>query len=173
MVISTSQNCNILEDPYWARNKHIIHSSLCYVLLWFGINTLRPRQMAAIFQTTFSNAFSWMKMYQFSLRLHWSLFPRVKLTIFHPWFRQWLGADQATSHYLNQGWKVYWRIYTSLGLNELSDFTPTFQDYITNIGAIICPQSQWSNTEKHGYIDHSAVLVVNYGISNTTVLEIP
>ena len=27
------------------------------------VNTLRPRQMAAIFQTTFSNAFSWMKMY--------------------------------------------------------------------------------------------------------------
>ena len=25
--------------------------------------TLRPRQMAAIFQTTFSNAFSWMRMY--------------------------------------------------------------------------------------------------------------
>ena len=26
------------------------------------VNTLRPRQIAAIFQTTFSNAFSWMKM---------------------------------------------------------------------------------------------------------------
>ena len=51
------------------------------------INTLRPRQMAAIFQTTFSNAFSWMKMYQFRLRFHWSLFPRAKLTIFQHWFR--------------------------------------------------------------------------------------
>ena len=49
-------------------------------------NTLRPRLMAAIFQTTFSNAFSWMKMYQFQLRFHWSLFPRVKLTIFQHWF---------------------------------------------------------------------------------------
>ena len=29
----------------------------------FHLNTLRPRQMAAIFQTTFSNALSWMKMY--------------------------------------------------------------------------------------------------------------
>ena len=28
-----------------------------------GFNTLKPRQIAAIFQTTFSNAFSWMKMY--------------------------------------------------------------------------------------------------------------
>ena len=28
-------------------------------------------------------------------------------------------ADQATSHYLNQWWVVYWRIYASPGLNEL------------------------------------------------------
>ena len=34
-------------------------------------------KMAAIFQTTFSNAFSWMKMFKFRLRFHWSLFPRV------------------------------------------------------------------------------------------------
>ena len=30
-----------------------------------------------------------------------------------------LGADQATIHYLNKWWLVYWRIYASLGLNEL------------------------------------------------------
>ena len=44
-------------------------------------------KMAAIFHTTFSNAFSWMKMFKFRLRFHWSLFPRVQLTIFHHWFR--------------------------------------------------------------------------------------
>ena len=44
-------------------------------------------KMDAILQPTFSNAFSWMKMYQFRLRFHWSLFPRVKLTIFQHWFR--------------------------------------------------------------------------------------
>ena len=38
--------------------------------------------MAAIFQTTFSNALSWMKMCWFRLIFHWSLFTRVKLTIF-------------------------------------------------------------------------------------------
>ena len=42
-----------------------------------------PDKMAVIFQTTFSNAFSWMKMNEFRLRFHWNLFPRVKLTIFH------------------------------------------------------------------------------------------
>ena len=83
------------------------------------INKLRPRQMDAISQTTFSNAFSWMKMFEFRLKFHWSLFPRVQLTIFQQWFRWWLGAVQATSHYLNQWWLVYWCIYASLGLNEL------------------------------------------------------
>ena len=78
--------------------------------------------MAAIFQTTFSNAFSSVKMYEFRLRFHWGLFRMVQLTIFQHWFRKWLGTGQATSHYLNQWWLVCWRIYASLGLNELKQF---------------------------------------------------
>ena len=39
-------------------------------------------KMAAIFQTTFSNGFSWMKIYEFRLTFHWSLFLGVQLTIF-------------------------------------------------------------------------------------------
>ena len=39
-------------------------------------------KMAAIYQTAFSDEFSWMKMYKFRLRFHLRLFPRVKLTIF-------------------------------------------------------------------------------------------
>ena len=63
-------------------------SSICWVLRFSKlskdcspVNTLRPRQMDAISQTTFSNAFSWMKMFEFRLKIHWSLFPRVELTI--------------------------------------------------------------------------------------------
>ena len=74
----------------------------------------------AISQTTFSNTFSWMKIFEFRLKFHWSLFPRVRLTIFQHWFRWWLGAVQATGHYLNQWWLIYRRIYASLGLNELT-----------------------------------------------------
>ena len=59
-------------------------------------------KMAAIFQMTFSNAFPWMKVYEFWLRFHWSLFLRVQLTIFLHWFRWWHGTSQATSHGLNQ-----------------------------------------------------------------------
>ena len=44
-------------------------------------------KMAAIFQTTFSNRFSWMKMCEFRWTFHWSLFLGVQLTIFQNWFR--------------------------------------------------------------------------------------
>ena len=76
--------------------------------------------MAAISQTTLSNSFSWMKMSEFRLKFHWNSFHRVQLTIFQYWFRWWLGAVQATSHYLKQWWLVHRRIYASLGLNELN-----------------------------------------------------
>ena len=58
-------------------------------------------KMAAIIQTTISNAFSWVKILEFRLKFHRSLFPRVQLTIYQHWLKQWRGADQATSHYLN------------------------------------------------------------------------
>ena len=77
-------------------------------------------KIATILKTTFSNAFSLMKMYEFNLIFHWSLVLMLELTIFQHWFIKWLGADQATSHNLNQWWLVYWHIYTSFSLNELS-----------------------------------------------------
>ena len=82
--------------------------------------------MNNISQTTFSKVFSSMEMFEFRLKFHWSLFPRVELTIFQHWFRYWLGVVQATSHYLNQWWLVHRRIYASLGLNEL-----TYINYIS------------------------------------------
>ena len=67
-------------------------------LLWPIFNTWRPRQL----RHQFSNTFTWMKMYENRLRFHWSLFLSVQLTIFHHWSIKWLGADQTTSHYVNQ-----------------------------------------------------------------------
>ena len=77
-------------------------------------------KMAAIFQTTFSNAFSWMKMFKFRLRFHGSLFPRVQLMIFQHWFG-----------YLNHWWLVYWRIYASLGLNVLTCVYIVSRDFLS------------------------------------------
>ena len=63
-------------------------------------------KIAAILHTTFSNAFSWVKMYEFSWSFNKILFLRFELTIFQHWFRWWLGTDQATSHYLDQWWFI-------------------------------------------------------------------
>ena len=79
------------------------------LLTYWGRN-----KKAEIFQTTFSNAFSWMKMFQLWLKFHWSVFLRVQSIIFHHRFRKWFGAVQATSHYLIQWWSVYRCIYVSL-----------------------------------------------------------
>ena len=53
-------------------------------VIW--VNTLRPRQDGGRFQTTLSNAFSWMKMLWFLLKLK-SLLLLVQIPIFQHWFR--------------------------------------------------------------------------------------
>ena len=104
--------------------------------------------MDAISQTTLSNALSWTKMCEFRLRFHWSLSLGVQLTIFQHWLRWWLGADQATSHYLNQCWYLYRRIYASLGLNELA----IDQAHTTNQ----CYHQRWRG--KISFIDTASAL---------------
>ena len=44
-------------------------------------------KMAAISQTTLSNPFSWMKMFELRITFHWSLLLWFQLTIFQHWFR--------------------------------------------------------------------------------------
>ena len=58
--------------------------------------------MALILQTTFTNAFLCLKIDVLWLKVHWYLFPRVQSTISQHYFRLQLGAEHATSHYLNQ-----------------------------------------------------------------------
>ena len=70
-----------------------------------SINILRPQQNCRHFPDDFKCIFL-MKIYEFRLRFHWSLFLRF--------------ADQATSPYLTQWWLVYWRIHASIGFIELN-----------------------------------------------------
>ena len=43
--------------------------------------------MVTMLQTASANAFSWMKITVFGLKLHWNLFPMVQITISWQWFR--------------------------------------------------------------------------------------
>ena len=100
-------------------------------------NTLRPGRNCHyfaddIFKCIFLNENIWISL-KISLK-----FLSSELTIFQHWFRQWLGADQATSHYLNRCWLVYWRIYPSLGLNELSHSLYPFLEIISRSPRHVC-----------------------------------
>ena len=59
-----------------------LHNYVIYVNIQWSWD-----KMAAIFQTTLPNAFSWMKMFEYRLRFHRSLFISVQLIIFQHWFR--------------------------------------------------------------------------------------
>ena len=90
--------------------------AMCRIL---SVNMLRPRQNDHHFPSDNFKYISLNGNLEFRLGFHWDLFTWFELTIFQHWCREWLGADQTTSHYLNQWWLVYWRIYTTFCLNDL------------------------------------------------------
>ena len=91
-------------------------------------------------QTTFSNLSS-MKVFEFQLQFHWSLFPRVQLIISQHWFRQWLGTEQARNHYPNQCWpNSPMHVYTALGGNKITKSGRSFQWVLVHLvqSALLC-----------------------------------
>ena len=97
------ENGRSCQDSYVCNNVSIIckyfvkadvsSKKICIYDTWYMIYcrfalTYWGRDLiATISQTTFSNAFSWMKMYEFRLKFHESLFLSFELTIFSHWFR--------------------------------------------------------------------------------------
>ena len=78
--ITDNKDVDFAKLPMQENVVHIgkISKTLCHITHW------GRDKMAAVSQTTHSNAFSWMKLLEFRLRFHWSLF---QLTIFQHWFR--------------------------------------------------------------------------------------
>ena len=83
--------------------------------LWYMLTHWGSHKMATILRLTFSHAFYWMKIISFLFEFPWNMNSGVQLLIYQHWFRWWLGADQATGHYLNQWWPSLLRIHASLG----------------------------------------------------------
>ena len=110
-------------------------------------------KMAAVSQTTLSNAFSWMKMLEFRLRFHLSLSLRVQLTIWvnlgsdvYEWRIIWL--------FLTYMFKVFEHAVTSTRLcmapfhTVLSDFLWFRYLYFGSIGTMVLiwfHQCIWGN----------------------------
>ena len=83
--------------------------------------TLLPLdKMAAILQTTFLNAFSWLKKFDFWLKFYWNLFLRVQMKI------TGIGLDNGLVPMRRQAiiWinddPIHWRLYATLGGDELT-----------------------------------------------------
>ena len=102
-------------------------------------------------------------MNKFRLGVHWKLFTRVQLTIFQHWFRQWLAAGQATIHYLNQWWLVYWRKCASFGLHELAMSDLHFAFIICWSGVHVSRFCHW---QKHDHINIAMEMVSIHDITH-------
>ena len=90
-----------------------------WCLMWFQcVYHIEVETTCYHFADDILYTFSWIKMHEFLC----SMLLSFELTIFQYWFRQWLGADQATSNYLQQCWLDYWRRYASIGLNEIFNY---------------------------------------------------
>ena len=87
------------------RSEYNVENNTWYA--WSVVHNTGQDKVEGMLRTTFSNAFSKMKIYEFRLRLLWCLSFRVQLTISQHWLRQWLGTSQAPSPCLNQWQLVY------------------------------------------------------------------
>ena len=90
----------------WNQSQNHMSSCSCYTrLLCFIYSCLTCwawDKMATILWMSFQNVFSWMKTVLFLSKFNWNLLPMFQLTISQHWFREWLSAEDVTSHCLNQ-----------------------------------------------------------------------
>ena len=95
-----SVNWALRNKIQWILNETAIYKNFCNQIhlemsakwwpFYSGPNVLTHwgrDKMAAISQTTHSNPFSWMKIFEFRFKFHWSLFLGFQLTIFQHWFK--------------------------------------------------------------------------------------
>ena len=104
----TSLQCNVVSHWLGAYTKWSLGS--------LSLSTHWGRdKMVAISQTTFSNAFSWMKMFEFQLIFHWSLFPRVQLTIFQHSSENGLALNRPQAIIWTNADLIHWHICDTRG----------------------------------------------------------
>ena len=95
------------------------------VLIWQGlpINTLRPRQNGRHFaDDTFKRIFM-NESVRISINISLKFVPKCLINNTPAWVQIMAWRRPSASHYLSQWWLIYWRIYASLGVNELRKMT--------------------------------------------------
>ena len=80
--------CYLCEDRKWLKCISFDCTAYMDLGVWETLLTHRGRnKMEAISQMIFWSTFSWLEMFEFRLKFHWSVLLRVQLTIFQHWFR--------------------------------------------------------------------------------------
>ena len=104
------------------RNKfHVIVGIYCFLF-----NTLRPRQNGRHFANDIFKCIVLNENVWISIKISLRFVPKGPIINIPALFQiMAFGAVQATSHYLNQWWLIYRRIYVSLGLNDSNTLCPS------------------------------------------------
>ena len=74
--------------------------------------------MTAISQTTFANAFSWMKIYWFWSKFHWSVSPMAQLAIFQHASDNGLAPTTRQAMICTNADPIHWRIHAARRADE-------------------------------------------------------
>ena len=152
-----TSSCSTMISSWIKYTPFIMHTFRAlsrFIVIWYPaplpLTQWGRYKVAAISQRTFSNAFSWMKMFKFLLKFHWNWFCWVS-----NWHYSRIGSDNGLSPTRQQASirtnnnLIHWRIYASLGLNEL-----TFRD------------SHWCMSIKSVLFSSCIVFEINVGIMN-------
>ena len=94
--------------------------------------------MADIFLVTFSKAFFLNENLWILLKISLKFVPKVRISSIQTLVQ--IMAWRRPGNKPNQWWLVYWRIYASIGINELTQFAQSTGNWITSF---IVRQSRW------------------------------
>ena len=84
------------------------------------LNTLRPRQNGRHFTDDIFKCIFLNENISILTKISLNFVPKGRINNIQALVQIMAWCWQATNHYLNQWWLVYWRIYALLGLNELT-----------------------------------------------------
>ena len=104
----------------WVSSRIPQNSGFRYVSMSLSINTLRPRQKGRRFaDNTFKRIFL-NENVRISIKISLKFVPKGPINNNPSVVQIMVWRRSGDKPYLSQWWLVYWRIYASLGLNELN-----------------------------------------------------
>ena len=91
----------------------------------------------------------------FDFIFHFNLFPCVQSVVWHSWLNRWLRPNRRKAIISTNAGLFHWRIYASLGLNELKfPMANHWRRTVYKINHFVCAPSQWETTLQCNVVSH-------------------